>query len=201
MLYSTSLALYSLRMSSLLDIGASLARTRRALDMSQRELAAVLGTSQQQVARWEATNYRTARLERVASAARALGVADGTAPLVAEPTATYRTRSPAIAAAVKPVRDVGEIAARLRARSDDLHNTFSLDRIGVFGSFATGTQCMASDVDLLVHTRDPGGIRFVEVALFIEGLLGRTVDLVRPDLLLDALSARVRDEVIYVWRA
>jgi hypothetical protein len=188
-------------MPSLLDIGSSLARTRRALGMSQRGLAERLGTSQQQVARWEASGYRSASLERVAAAAEALGAAIGVTKVVAEPTAVYGTRVSADASATVTVRDVGEIAARLRAHGDELRETYRLGRIGVFGSFATGEQDAESDVDLLVETREPGGIRFVEAVLFIEGLLGRTVDLVRPELLRDSLRARVTHEVIYVWSA
>ena len=86
-------------------------------------------------------------------------------------------------------------------RATTCATTFHLERIGVFGSFATGQQGLASDVDLLVETSEPGGIRFVEAVLFVEGLLGRTVDLVRPELLRDSLRARVTDEVIYVWSA
>ena len=188
-------------MVSLLDIGASLARTRRALGVSQRELAETLGTSQQQVARWEASGYRSASLERVAAAANALDVSLSAPAVAAEPGLTYGTRVPTDPALLGPVRDVGEIAARLRSRSDDLRGTFRLERIGVFGSFATGEQDSSSDVDLLVETPEPGGIRFVETVLFLERELGRTVDVVRPELLRAGLSARVADEVIYVWSA
>lgn len=188
-------------MSSLLDIGGSLARARRVVGMSQRELAEALGTSQQQIARWEATGYRSARLERVAAAAAAVGAEIGASQNVAEPAVMYgnpRERGTAVTA---PVQDVGQVAKRLRARGDELRDRFAFERIGVFGSFATGEQDLASDVDLLVETEAPGGIRFVEAALFVEELLGRSVDLVRPELLRDPLLSRVNAEVIYVWGA
>lgn len=185
-------------MSALLDIGTSLVRTRRALGIPQRELAATLGTTQQQIARWEASGYRTASLERVAAAAEALGVALPGGPIAAEAGATYGATA---AAATAPVRDLGEIATRLRGHARDLRDTYGFDRLGVFGSFATGGQGPSSDVDLLVETKSPGGIRFVEAVLFLEELLGRHVDLVRPGLIKPELAERVTREVIYVWEA
>jgi len=192
-------------MDALLTVGRTLAQQRRAAGISQRELAGRLGTSQQQIARWEASGYRTASLERVAAAADALGVPCGVVPVAAEASAIYSASSPTSSrqadAAVMPVRDVGEIAARLRAHTEELRDTYKFDRIGVFGSFAVGEQRLDSDVDLLVETDDPGGLRWVRAAIEIEGWLGRPVDLVRPDLLKARIRPRVEQEVIVVWKA
>ncbi len=192
-------------MDTLLSIGSALARQRRAAGVSQRELAEQLGTSQQQIARWEASGYRNASLERVAAAADALGVPCGALPVAAEAAAVYSASSPASSrqadAAVMPVRDLGEIAARLRAHTDELRDTYKFDRIGVFGSFAVGGQRLDSDVDLLVETDDPGGLRWVRAAIDIEGWLSRPVDLVRPELLKARIRPRVEKEVIVVWEA
>lgn len=190
-------------MSTLLDIGDSLVRARRASGISQRELADALGTSQQQIARWEAGAYRSATLERVAKVARAIEGVTPSALLASETVATYRTLpSPSARPdAALPVRDLGEIAARIRASGAELSGTYHLDRIGVFGSFAAGEQGPTSDVDLLVETADPGGFRFVSAANFTSGILGRKVDFVRPHLLRDRLRARVLSEVVYVWSA
>lgn len=188
-------------MDSLLDIGASLVRSRRAADLSQRELAEALGTSQQQVARWEASAYRSASLERVAAVADALGIPANGEPVATESKTAYLPSAPRTARATEPVRDLGETAARLRAHGTELRESYRINRIGVFGSFATGEQSVESDVDLLVETEDPGGMRFVEAALFLEDVLGRPVDLVRPHLLHDRLRDRVAAEVVYVWSA
>ena len=192
-------------MNTLLSIGSTLARQRRAAGISQRGLAEQLGTSQQQVARWEASGYRTASLERVAAAAEALGVTCTALPIAAETPAVYSPLPSAAAsevgAAVSPVRDLGEVAVRLRAHTEELRETYKFDRIGVFGSFAVGEQRPDSDVDLLVETDDPGGLRWVSAAIDIEGWLGRPVDLVRPDLLKARIRPRVEQEVIVVWKA
>lgn len=182
-----------------LDIGADLVRARRAAGLSQRELGERLGVRQQQVARWERSAYANADLARVDAVAHALGV-DATAglPVAAEAPAVYGAPT---AAGAAPVRDLGEIAARIRANGDVFRDRYRIDRIGVFGSFACGEQTPDSDVDLLVETTDPGGFRFVEAADFAEEVLGREVDFVRPHLLKERLRTRALQEAVYVWES
>jgi predicted nucleotidyltransferase len=197
------------------DIGTALVQNRRAQGLSQRELGERLGVRQQQIARWEAALYRTAPLGRVEAVALELGLkmvvrsAGVEAATVAE-EAMVPYGAPAVAAAlpqaattgaVAPVRDLGEIAARIRANGAIFRDRYSLERIGVFGSFVHGEQTPDSDVDLLVETEDPGGFRFIEAADFAEGVLGRHVDFVRPHLLRERLRIRVLEEALYVWTA
>lgn len=191
--------MYYQLLDDILDIGKLLVRSRRAAGISQRALADALNTSQQQIARWEATSYRAASLERVSRTMKALDVIAPSGLLAAETTAIYGPTSTTQAAA--PARDLGDVAARIRAHSDTFRDLYRFVRIGVFGSFTRGDQTLDSDVDLLVETDDPGGLRFMEAAEFAEAILGRKVDLVRPETLRDRVRSRVDDEVIYVWRA
>lgn len=189
-----------LLMENPLDIGRRLAALRRTLGVSQRELAVEVGTTQQQVARWESTSYRSASLTSVASVVSVLSAHSEF--LAAEAAVEYATRPRAEAERVgHGVRDAGEVAARLRAHGTELRDRYHFHRIGVFGSFANGTQTERSDVDLLVETDDPGGIRFIDAVLFLEELLGRRVDLVREHLVRGEIRDRVMREVIYVWTA
>lgn len=189
------------------DIARELARTRRALGVSQRELARRVGVRQPQIARWEAVDYRTAALERVDAVARALGLGDGASPpgpgggalLAAEPANAFG--APGAATEVRPVRDLGEIAQRIRALGDKLRDRYGIVRIGVFGSFAAGEQTPRSDVDLLVELDRPAGFAFIEAAREVETVLGRPVDLVRPQSLRERLRDRVLREAVYVWEA
>ncbi|HET6352412.1 MAG TPA: helix-turn-helix domain-containing protein [Coriobacteriia bacterium] len=194
-------------MSTPLDIGTALVRERRASGMSQRELAERLDTSQQQVARWEAVGYRTVSLERVAQVAEALGVSvaltgGGSLPLAAEEPSAYG-RTAAGAVGVRPVRDLGEIAGRLREHYLELRDTYGFERIGVFGSFACGEQTPDSDVDLLVETAEGQALSWLGAgaAAFIEGVLGRKVDLVEAAAVRERIQSRVLREAIYVWEA
>ncbi len=177
--------------------------------MSQRELGEILGVRQQQIARWEATNYRTVDLGRVDSVANALGVtlddltpAAGL-PFAAEAVASYGAAPLATAGSnVRSVRDLGEIAARIRAHGDELRDRFHVSRIGVFGSFAYGEQTPRSDVDLLVaYAVRPAGLANFALPEFCEGILGRKADVVEEHLLRDRLKPRVMKDVVYVWTA
>lgn len=178
-----------------LDIGPALITARRAAGISQRELGGAIGVAQQQIARWETSGYRNASLERVDAVARALGYESTNLPLAAEAPATYAVESPA----VRPVRDLGEIAARIRAHGRKLKDRFGIVRIGVFGSFASGEQTDASDVDLLVEMPEPGGFLFVEAADYMEDILGRKVDFIRPQGLHPRLKDRILRDEIHVW--
>lgn len=186
-------------MNDILDIGELLIRTRRSSGLSQRELATAINTSQQQIARWEATAYRTASLDRVAQAAQALDALAPSGLLAAEATAVY------CPAKLEPQpmasRDLGDIAVRIRSHGREFRERFRFERIGVFGSFARGEQKPDSDVDLLVETSDPGGLRFLEAGEFAESILGRRVDMLRPENLKQQLRPRVDEEVIFVWGA
>jgi HTH-type transcriptional regulator/antitoxin HigA len=59
---------------SLEELPRTLIQARIARGLSQEELAAKLGLKPQQVQRYEATEYRSASLERVTEVARVLGV-------------------------------------------------------------------------------------------------------------------------------
>jgi Predicted transcription factor, homolog of eukaryotic MBF1 len=60
--------------ATLEDLPAALIRARIALDLSQAELARRTGLKEQQIQRYEATNYESATLTRLSEIAKALGV-------------------------------------------------------------------------------------------------------------------------------
>ena len=87
----------------------------------------------------------------------------------------------------------------LKIYKKELENKFGLKEIGVFGSFARGTESMTSDVDILVEFEKPVNLfEFIEVKFFLENLFGRTVDLVTKDALKPRLRDRILNEVVYV---
>ena len=79
-----------------------------------------------------------------------------------------------------------------------------LSRLGVkslamFGSSVRDEATEASDVDLLVEFDAPIGLfEFIDVKEFLEGILGRPVDLGTPDALHPRLRARVLREAVRV---
>lgn len=73
-----------------------------------------------------------------------------------------------------------QILHRLRQHKRYLEQEFGIARIGLFGSFAMDAAGPGSDVDLLVELRRPIGLRFMELADYLESILGRKVDLLTP---------------------
>ena len=81
----------------------------------------------------------------------------------------------------------------ISAHADELREVFGVASLSVFGSMARGEQTPESDVDILVEFERPIGLlRFVELRLRLEALLGRPVDLVEPD----ALHPQLRDRIL-----
>lgn len=64
----------SIKLGRLEDLPKSLIQGRIATGLSQEELAAKLGLKPQQIQRYEATEYRSASLQRVNEVVRALGL-------------------------------------------------------------------------------------------------------------------------------
>lgn len=70
---------------------------------------------------------------------------------------------------------------RLAAALPRLRDDFGVERLALFGSFALDQVGSASDIDLLVESSQPLGLRFVALAGELEALLGRTVHLATFD--------------------
>ncbi len=65
----------------------------------------------------------------------------------------------------------------LRREFPYLRDNYRVKRIALFGSFVRGIQREDSDIDILVEFDKPIGLKFVELAEYIENLLGRKVDI------------------------
>ncbi|MCK4798348.1 MAG: nucleotidyltransferase family protein [Spirochaetes bacterium] len=61
-----------------------------------------------------------------------------------------------------------------------LREIFGVKRIGLFGSYSKGTQGEDSDVDLIVEFEKPIGLKFVQLADYIEKTLGKKADILTP---------------------
>lgn len=189
-------------MESLLDIGQRLINARLELGWTQRELAARLDVHQQQIARWERERYGCVSLSRLSRVADVLGVepwSDQPQPLLAAETpASYGATT---AEYVAPVRDLGEVVARIRQHTDELHERFGVTRVDVFGSFARGEQRPDSDVDLIVEVENPTLESVFGIENLIEGLLGRKADIGSFAGLRPRVQPYVERERVNVWGA
>jgi predicted nucleotidyltransferase len=71
-----------------------------------------------------------------------------------------------------------DIEQRLIALKPFLAKNYKVKNIGVFGSFANGTQSESSDLDILIDLDEPLGWKFFELKDFLESEFNRPVDLV-----------------------
>lgn len=88
----------------------------------------------------------------------------------------------------------------LREQKKELKKRYGVKEIGIFGSFARGEQKEISDVDILVEFEKPIGLKFFELADYIEEILGIKVDLFTPNALKQKplLWQSAAEDLIYV---
>lgn len=95
-----------------------------------------------------------------------------------------------------------DVVKILRKESPFLAEKYGVKRIGLFGSFAREEQNSKSDVDIVVEFGRPIGLKFVELADYLEELLGRKVDLLTPDgikgIRIKSVESEIRRSIVYV---
>lgn len=91
-----------------------------------------------------------------------------------------------------------EILNQLKELKPILKKEYGVKEIGVFGSFADGTQTDDSDIDLLVELERPIGWKFFGLEIFLEKTLGRKIDLVTKNALKDQLRDEILSSVVTV---
>ena len=100
---------------------------------------------------------------------------------------------------VKNTEDVKDV---IKKEYPYLKNRFGIKRIGLFGSFSTGTVEKNSDIDLLVEFDKPIGFKFMVLAEFLERKLGRRVDLLTPagmkTIRVKQVAERIKKSIVYV---
>ncbi len=189
-------------MGGLLDIGTLLVQARTARGLSQRELGEVLGVKQQQIARWEACEYRTASLDRLSRVAEVLGVGgrvgNAGAPRDGEPSRTEGST----AAATKPrrvVQSLEEVASRIREHGPVLTERFGVRTIDVFGAFARGEQTENCFVGLIVELDQPTIAAMIDSEVYLQGVLGRRVQAGPLASITPEMRPDVEEERVRVW--
>ena len=91
-----------------------------------------------------------------------------------------------------------ELLSVLHEHNDELRRR-GVVRLQLFGSFARDEADAGSDVDLLVELTEPRTFRkFMGLALYLEDLLGRRVDLITVQGLREALRQHVEQELLDV---
>ena len=91
-----------------------------------------------------------------------------------------------------------EILNLLKQERPRLEREFGVLSIGLFGSYARGTQDTGSDVDLLVELEEPSFDLLAGLQIYLEKKLGKPVEIIRkrPGLSTRFLN-RVSNQVQY----
>ena len=101
------------------------------------------------------------------------------------------------------MRNLAAIQAALREQMPYLREHYSVDRLGICGSYVRGEQTEESDVDLLVtFSETPGLFKFVNLKHYLEDTLGLDVNLGMPDALKEGPAAEnIRREAQYLYNS
>ena len=95
-----------------------------------------------------------------------------------------------------------EIVKTLKKNYPYLKEKFGIKRIGLFGSLAKGKAKKASDVDILVEFKKPIGLKFIELAEYMEKLLSKRVDILTLEGLnsirVKKISEDIKKSILYV---
>ncbi|MCI5118388.1 MAG: nucleotidyltransferase [Candidatus Electrothrix sp. LOE1_4_5] len=71
-----------------------------------------------------------------------------------------------------------QITRKLRDNNQYFSDEFGLKKIGLFGSYARGTQQDESDIDIVADFERPIGLKFIEFVECLETLFGKKTDVI-----------------------
>ncbi|WP_048157733.1 nucleotidyltransferase family protein [Methanosarcina sp. Kolksee] len=94
------------------------------------------------------------------------------------------------------LRDSEYFIKVLRQHLPELKEKYSVNYLGIFGSYIRGEQTKDSDLDVLVQfDKKPGLLKYIELENYLSDLLGIKVDLVMKSALKPNIGKRILNEV------
>lgn len=96
------------------------------------------------------------------------------------------------------MKKLGEIKRLLSEHKPSLTSQYPIESLAIFGSYARREHTTNSDVDILVEFNDDIGIRFIDLAYEIEGVLGTKIDLVSKNGIQKKYLRAINSDLIYV---
>jgi len=92
-----------------------------------------------------------------------------------------------------------EIIAFLQSQKSYFAAEFSVQKLGLFGSYARGEERQESDVDIVVELEKPDLYYLIGIKQAVEAAIGIKVDVVRlRNGMNQVLKRRIEKDVIYV---
>ena len=98
---------------------------------------------------------------------------------------------------MKKQKDEVDVLRIIRGIQAELAEQFTVQRIGVFGSFAKGDEGPESDVDIIVELAEPTFDHYMDLKFRLEEVLKRPVDLVMADTVKPRIKAKIEREIVY----
>src|SRR3989338_2039382 len=99
-------------------------------------------------------------------------------------------------------KELDIIKEKIAQNKEYLRETYGVEEIGVFGSFAYGNQTIKSDIDIIVdlnYNRVPLGLlKYFDLRDFLEKNLGRKVDLVTEKSIRPAFRKYIMPTIQYI---
>ena len=97
------------------------------------------------------------------------------------------------------MRSAEEILTILDHTKPELERRFGVRRIGLYGSYAYGTQTGNSDIDLIVELKEPKFDALAGLYIYMEQVLEREVDIRRLSKKIDTpFMRRIESEALFV---
>jgi len=91
------------------------------------------------------------------------------------------------------------ILATLQEIRPTLIKEYSVERIGLFGSFSDNTYSDESDIDIIVELARPIGWKFFSLELYLEKVFDRKIDLVTKNALKEQIKDHILSNVNYAF--
>ena len=91
-----------------------------------------------------------------------------------------------------------EILKKIRENRDKIRS-FGVKKIGIFDSFVRDEEKEGNDIDIIVEFEEgkKNYDNFINLAFFLEELLGREVDLLTPESISPYIKPYIEREVVY----
>jgi uncharacterized protein len=90
----------------------------------------------------------------------------------------------------------------IKAEFPYLKDKFGVKKIALFGSFAKRIETKKSDVDILVEFEKPIGLKFVDLAEYLEKILGRKTDILTLEgirgIRIKGIAQSIKRNLLYV---
>ena len=98
-----------------------------------------------------------------------------------------------------PVSNKQELLHLIHAHEQQIQN-YGVKQLGIFGSFVRDEVKQSSDVDFLIefYPEKKNFDNFIELAFYLQDLLGRKVEIVTPQSLSKYIGPYILKEVEYV---